>query len=283
MKIVSYIRHKPFTINFDDNYTILEIASLFLKTDNDSVVIIKDKKPIYIITNSDLINYFLNGDNKLTIQEIIQKYPKKLITIYKDEDVYEAYKKMRDIGIEHLIVVDDEGNLLGEVFQHDLVIKFVEFALKDELTGLNNSRFLDTVVQRYNGVSIRIGVIFLDIDDFKHFNDKYGHKIGDEVIKFVGESIKNSIREVDFAFRYGGDEFVIMIFSQSREIVLKIGKRIFDRITSKPFKSYGYISVSVGIALYPDDDKNLEKVIELADKQLYIAKNSGKGRIETFS
>jgi len=283
MKIVSYIRHKPFTINFDDNYTILEIASLFLKTNNDSVVILKDKKPIYIITNSDLINYFLNGDNRLTIQEIIKKYPKELVTIHKDEDVYEAYKKMRDIGIEHLIVVDDEGNLLGEVFQHDLVIKFVEFALKDELTGLNNSRFLDTVVQRYNGVSIRIGVIFLDIDDFKHFNDKYGHKVGDEVIKFVGESIKKSIREVDFAFRYGGDEFVVMIFSQPREIVLKIAKRIFDRITSKPFKNYGYISVSVGVAIYPDDDKNLEKVIELADKQLYIAKNSGKGKIETFS
>ena len=283
MKIYKYIRQKPFSINYKDNYTILDLASLFLRTNNDSTIILKDEKPIYIITNTDLINYFLNQSDKLTIQEIISKYPKHLIAVNKNDDIYDAYKKMRGAAIEHLIVVDDDGKLVGEVYQKDLVMKFVEFALKDELTGLNNSRFLDTIIQRYNGSDVKIGVIFIDIDDFKHFNDEFGHKVGDEVIKFVAESIKESIREVDFGFRYGGDEFVVMVFEQSKEIVLKIAKRIFDKITSKDFKTYGKVSVSVGVAMYPEDNKDLREVIKLADKELYIAKNSGKGKIESVN
>ena len=210
MKIYKYIRQTPFSINYNENYTILELASLFLTKNNDSTVILKDKKPIYIITNTDLINYFLNKDEYLTIQEIMMRYPKYLITVNKNDDVYEAYKKMRGAAIEHLIVVDDDGYLVGEVYQQDLVMKFVEFSLKDELTGLNNQRFLDTIIQKYENSDARIGIIFIDIDDFKHFNDKFGHNIGDEVIKFVATQIKNSIRDMDFGFRYGGDEFVII-------------------------------------------------------------------------
>ncbi len=282
MKVYRYIRQKPFSINIDDNYTILDIASLFLETNTESIVILKDKKPFYIITNTDLIVYFLDKNDKLSISEIVENYPKILITINKNEDIYEAYKKMRSSNIEHLIVVDDEGYLVGEVYQRDLVMKFVEFALKDEMTGLNNSRFLDTIIQRYNGSDVKIGVIFIDIDDFKHFNDTFGHEVGDEVIKFVANKIKESIRDVDFAFRYGGDEFVVMIFEQQKDIVLKVANRIFNKIT-KADNDFGEVSVSIGVAMYPDDNKDIREVINLADKELYIAKNSGKGKIESVN
>lgn len=282
MKILSYIRTKPFTIKYSEKYSVVEIAALFLKTKKESVIILKDNKPIYIITNTDLISFFLSKDDNLTIQEIINKYPKPLITIKKNEDVYKAYKKMRASGIEHLVVIDENNELVGDLYHQDLVMKFVEFALKDEMTGLNNQRFLETIIQRYNKTNVKIGVIFVDIDNFKSFNDKFGHKVGDEVIKFVANSIKTSIRDVDFGFRYGGDEFVIMIFEQEKEIVLKIAKRIFDKITNKVDKKFGKVSVSIGVGLYPEDNNDLEKVIELADKELYIAKNSGKGKIESI-
>ena len=283
MKIYKYIKHKPFSINYDENYTILDLASLFLKTNNVSTIILKDKKPIYIITNTDLIQYFLTKDETKSIQEIIQKYSKKLITINKNADLYSAYKQMRGASIEHLIVIDDNGELVGEVYHQDLVMKFVEFALKDELTGLNNARFLDTIIQRYNGTQTKIGVIFIDIDDFKHFNDEFGHNVGDEVIQKVAEAIKISIREVDFGFRYGGDEFVVMIFEQEKEIVLKVANRIFDKITQIKSETYGRIGVSIGVAMYPENNDDLREVIELADKELYIAKNSGKGKIESVN
>jgi len=283
MKIFKYIKHKPFSINYEDNYTVLDLASLFLKTNNISTIILKDKKPVYIVTNTDLINYFLNKDEKILVKDIIAKYPKKLITINKNADIYDAYKQMRGANIEHLIVVDNDGTLIGEVYHQDLIIKFVEFALKDEMTGLNNDRFLDTIIQRYNGTDSKIGVIFIDIDNFKYFNDKFGHNIGDEVIKAVANVIKSAIREVDFGFRYGGDEFVVMVFEQSKEIVLKIANRIFDKIMQINSDVYGKIGVSIGVAMYPDNNKDLREVIKLADKELYIAKNSGKGKIESVN
>jgi len=282
MKVYRYIRQKPFSIDINDSYTVLDIASLFLETNTESIVILKDNKPFYIITNTDLIVYFLDNNDKLNLKEIIQKYPKVLITINKNEDIYNAYKKMRSSNIEHLIVIDDDGYLLGELYQKDLVIKFVEFALKDEMTGLNNSRFLDTIIQRYNGSDVKIGVIFIDIDDFKHFNDTFGHEVGDEVIKFVASKIHESIRDVDFAFRYGGDEFVVMVFEQPKDIVLKVANRIFDKITTVD-NDFGKVGVSIGIAMYPDDNKDIREVINLADKELYIAKNSGKGKIESVN
>ena len=280
MKIYKYIRQQAFSINYNENYTILELASLFLTRNNDSAIILKDEKPIYIITNTDLINYFLNKDEYLTIQEVMMQYPKFLITVNKNDDIYEAYKKMRGAVIEHLVVVDDDGKLVGEVYQKDLVMKFVEVSLKDELTGLNNQRFLDTVIQKYEDTPTKIGVIFIDIDNFKSFNDKFGHKVGDEVIKFVAEQIKTSIREMDFGFRYGGDEFIVMIFEQPKEVVLKVAKRIFNKIINSN-NEYGKIGVSIGVAMYPDDNNSLREVIELADEELYIAKNSGKGKIES--
>jgi len=283
MKIYEYIRQKPFSINYDENYTILDLASLFLRENIESVIVVRDKKPVYIITNTDLIQYFLKNDEHLTISDIMNEFPKKLITINKNQDVYSAYKLMRNAGVEHLIVVDNDDSLIGEIHQKDLIMKFVEFALKDDLTDLNNPRFLETIIQKYNGMDIKIGVIFIDIDDFKKYNDEFGHKVGDEVIKFVANQIKSSIREVDFAFRYGGDEFVVMIFEQPKEIVLKIANRIFTKITSQDHETYGKVSVSVGVAMYPDDNKDLNKVIKLADEELYIAKNSGKGKIESVN
>jgi diguanylate cyclase (GGDEF)-like protein len=90
---------------------------------------------------------------------------------------------------------------------------------------------------------------------------------------------KKSIREIDFAFRYGGDEFLVLIINQNKDILLKIAKRIFDKINSIENEKFGKISVSIGVALYPDDGKNLDEAIKMADKNLYIAKNSGKGQV----
>jgi len=281
MKIYNYIKDDIFNINYEDNYTILDLASLFLKEDINSIIVLKDKKPLYIITSSDLINFCIHKDEDLNLKTIIAKYPKNLVFVHKDDDLYDAYKLMRNQGVEHLIVLDDNNELVGEVYYNDLITQFVEFALKDELTGLHNVRFLENIIQKYNGDDTLIGVIFIDIDDFKRFNDLYGHKVGDEVIQFVAQQIQDSIREIDFAFRYGGDEFIIMVFSQPRDIVLKIAKRIFDKITKLDFKEYGKIGISVGVALYPEDNKDLKEVIKLADKELYIAKNSGKGKIES--
>jgi diguanylate cyclase (GGDEF)-like protein len=279
MKVSDYTINKIETVEIEKNFTITEIASFFLEEKIDSVIITKNEKPLYIITQTDLIFLFFKNYENKTIKEIIKEYPKKILTIHKDEDIYNAYKIMRSAAIEHLIVVDDEDKVAGELYSKNLVLKFIEFALKDEMTGLYNQSSLETIKDRYKGSDTKVGVIFIDIDNFKHFNDTFGHDTGDEVIKQVANKIKSSIREIDFAFRYGGDEFLVMVFNQPKGIVFKIANRIFDKINSIEDKKFGKVSISVGIAFYPDDSNDLEEVIKLADKNLYIAKNSGKGKI----
>ena len=279
MKIKKYIRNKPYTINLDDDYTILDLASLILNTNTDSIVIINSSnQPVYIITNSDILHFFVNSLQNLTITEIIKKFPKELITIQENEDLYEAHKLMRKYKIEHILVLNEKKKLIGEIFYNDLIIKFVEFSLKDELSGLNNRRFLDTILARYENSDRPIGFIFVDVDDFKFINDTFGHKEGDFVVAKIGEIIRNSIRDMDFGFRYGGDEFLILIFNANKEVLEKITQRIFDKISNIKLNNKN-ISVSVGVSLYPKESNDLNQALKLADNRLYAVKNNGKGKI----
>ncbi len=279
MKIKKYIRNKPYTINLDDDYTILDLASLILNTNTDSIVIINSSnQPVYIITNSDILHFFVNSLQNLTITEIIKKFPKELITIQENEDLYEAHKLMRKYKIEHILVLNEKKKLIGEIFYNDLIIKFVEFSLKDELSGLNNRRFLDTILARYENSDRPIGFIFVDVDDFKFINDTFGHKEGDFVVAKIGEIIRNSIRDMDFGFRYGGDEFLILIFNVNKEVLEKITQRIFDKISNIKLNNKN-ISVSVGVSLYPKESNDLNQALKLADNRLYAVKNNGKGKI----
>lgn len=279
MKIKKYIRNKPYTINLDDDYTILDLASLILNTNTDSIVIINSSnQPVYIITNSDILHFFVNSLQNLTITEIMKKFPKELITIQENEDLYEAHKLMRKYKIEHILVLNEKKKLIGEIFYNDLIIKFVEFSLKDELSGLNNRRFLDTILARYENSDRPIGFIFVDVDDFKFINDTFGHKEGDFVVAKIGEIIRNSIRDMDFGFRYGGDEFLILIFNANKEVLEKITQRIFDKISNIKLNNKN-ISVSVGVSLYPKESNDLNQALKLADNRLYAVKNNGKGKI----
>jgi diguanylate cyclase (GGDEF)-like protein len=279
LQVKDYYTDNIHLVDINLNYSVLDIASMFLDKKPSSFIITDSGKPVYILTQTDLIFLFFKGYENKKLKEIIKKYPKTVFTIYENEDIHQAYKVMRSNNIEHLVVVDSEEKIIGELYSKNLMTKFLEIALIDEMTGLYNKRFLETIKVRYNNSNKKVGVIFIDIDDFKYFNDKFGHDVGDEVIKIVSSYIKSSIREMDFAFRYGGDEFLILVLNQEKDVLLKIAKRIFNKITSFKSDKFGTIGISVGIALYPDDNKDLEKVIKLADQNLYIAKNKGKNRV----
>lgn len=278
MKIKNYIRNEPYTINLENDYTILELASLILTTNSDSVIIVDNNKPVYIITSSDIINFFINSLQTLYINEVMEKFPKDLITIEEEADVYEAHKLMREHKIEHIIVLNENKELIGEVFYNDLIMKFVEFSLQDELTGLNNRRFLETILTRYSKSKTSIGFIFIDVDDFKFINDNYGHEKGDYVLSEIGKIIRSSIRDVDFGFRYGGDEFLVLVFGISKEILERISKRIFQKISSIKVSDIN-AKTSIGVSLYPEEADNLNSALKLADERLYKIKHSGKGKI----
>jgi diguanylate cyclase (GGDEF)-like protein len=160
-----------------------------------------------------------------------------------------------------------------------LYSRTAELARNDELTGLLNRRSLNEWLINEIGRHTRYGGVFslliFDIDSFKSYNDSYGHLVGDEILKQVGENLRNTIRETDQAFRYGGDEFSAILPQTSTEAAFRVAERIRQQIYSRVKMGFIPISVSLGLASWPSDGITPEDIIAAADAGLYQAKHSG--------
>jgi diguanylate cyclase (GGDEF)-like protein len=154
-------------------------------------------------------------------------------------------------------------------------------ALKDSLTGFFNRHILDTVlakeisrVKRYN---YKLSIIMIDLDNFKKINDTYGHLVGDEVLMHFARVVKSNLRESDYAFRYGGEEFLILLPHTDLDGAVTVAERIRKQIEDYKFPVAKKITVSCGVKeLINLDNPYLD--IEMADRYLYIAKKSGKNK-----
>ena len=169
----------------------------------------------------------------------------------------------------------------------DHLHKLEEMAIFDSLTGVFNRRKFDMQLQhevsrtkRTHDGTLSCG--FIDVDDFKHINDTYGHEIGDQILKLIAQAIESSIRDYDICARYGGDEFVILIpadDAMENEGLEVIGKRILQRVAQIRLANHPEIrtGVSVGICTQSSETVDSEKLMKEADDALYLSKKAGKG------
>jgi len=167
-------------------------------------------------------------------------------------------------------------------------LRFKDPLFIDTLTGIYNRYFLYQVVpeiiQKAEDSHAYIGILMLDIDNFKHINDTYGHLTGDKVLKEVAKILEDCIRGEDLAVRYAGDEFIIIFCSSASEASSfeAGGRRIIEKVSKAVIKKDDtsiILTVSGGLAIYPSDGKNLDKLIESADEALYFSKEKGKNRL----
>ena len=168
-----------------------------------------------------------------------------------------------------------------------LYAKTERMARVDSLTGLLNRRSLDEILPREIGRHSRYGGVFsliiLDLDSFKSFNDNYGHLAGDELLRQIGAIMRNSIREADQAFRYGGDELAVLLPQTPISAALKVGERIRLQTFAKIEIGSVPISLSLGLACWPGDGLSPDDIVAAADAALYQAKRSGGNRSICFS
>jgi diguanylate cyclase len=161
-------------------------------------------------------------------------------------------------------------------------------SLTDPLTGLGNRKYFDrsvgTAVQNALANGEPLSLLMFDIDHFKSFNDSYGHLTGDQVLRLVGMSLKQTIKGQDITARYGGEEFVVVLPNTALRQALTVADHIRRAIMSKELKKkstgeiLGRVTISVGVSmLKPDDDT--ESLIERADACLYAAKRNGRNRV----
>ncbi|BAE86310.1 GGDEF domain-containing protein [Desulfitobacterium hafniense] len=150
----------------------------------------------------------------------------------------------------------------------------------DKLTGLLNRRALDLELNSSN--ELIYSVIFIDIDNFRVFNNQYGHKAGDTVLRKVSETIETTIRVGDRAYRYGGEEIVIILKDCNQKNAQRIAEKIRTRIDMLSNDPYPQITISLGVASCSEESEPIQDVIEKADFALLQAKGAGKNRTIVF-
>ncbi len=209
------------------------------------------------------------------------------------------------VGVIHLMA--PEGKKISQ-HQQDMAISFSnivklalaninlraslsELSLHDPLTNLYNRRYLNDLLSRELMRIAReksfLCVAMLDIDDFKKFNDNYSHLAGDEVLKLIGQLLKSTFRESDLSFRFGGEEFVVILLNTTLDNALNKMEQFREKLKSTPLhyknKKLPGITISIGVAESPQHGAFIEDILKAADHALYAAKQAGKDRVLAYS
>lgn len=168
--------------------------------------------------------------------------------------------------------------------------RLYRYAVTDEMTRLYNHRYfqqrLDEELQRADRYENHVALVILDVDHFKKFNDTYGHPEGDRVLKTVARIIEKNVREIDIPARYGGEEFVVICPEKNGEGSLTPAERIRAAIENYDFRIDGQgvpITVSLGVACYPDQARSKSELIQKADFALYYSKQNGRNQATLYN
>jgi diguanylate cyclase (GGDEF)-like protein len=216
----------------------------------------------------------------VTIPLVARDSVKGALNIYRlgeaasfDDDEFELAKRFGDAAALAL----DNAQIRARL-EHQ--------AMTDSLTGLHNHRAfherLRTALAHASRAHEAVSVLMLDIDDFKRVNDIYGHGAGDEILRALADTLKDSVRSSDAVYRLGGEEFAIVISSRSPRNAEQLAHRVVDRVESSEFDPAGRITISVGLARGPEHAMNPRELIACAEAAMMSAKARGKNQIVLY-
>jgi len=317
MIVRDYMTSPVITISVD---APIEEAADRMHTEGISslLVIDADKKPLGILTKHDFARLAVKLLKKVAAPTLAQMASSGLLTVAEDADCSDAIALLREHDIHRLIVVDSNtGQVSGMITQTDLLhahthyveqqkevlekrvaertqtledlnARLEEMAITDPLLGVGNRRAMDEalcqateVVRRYQRP---YSVALVDIDRFKKFNDHFGHQRGDEVLVEVAKLIKSVIRKSDSVYRYGGEEFLVLLPETSLTgagyAADHIRAALEEAGIPHPHSDYGKLTTSVGVAQESVEHPDMAKTIAHADEALYRAKHEGRNRVE---
>ncbi|HBF0593763.1 TPA: GGDEF domain-containing protein [Clostridioides difficile] len=283
-----------------DMYYYMAMGNLEYKSENYNSAIDNYKKSLEISTKRKLtqekiknLNNILNIYEKEGNIKSLNEYQKMLINEYKEN------KSIRDSETSFYIIdkVSNESKLfektkkeikyykilftviliaiLGSTFLYNRLKYFKSQNLHDGLTNVYNRKSFDIMYEKYREKDDNFALVMIDIDNFKLINDNYGHKFGDTVIKGITNTICVMLEQDDKVFRYGGEEFSVLIRNKSGEEVADIIDNIRVAIANKKWNNDVTVTISAGVAHISDS----KDVLEEADKNLYKAKQLGRNKV----
>jgi diguanylate cyclase (GGDEF)-like protein len=228
-----------------------------------------DKKTKFI-TKSILCVPMRSRDKIIGVVEVVNKIGGEPFT----QDDLEIFENL----VAHITIALQNAAMYRQMEEASLI---------DDLTGLYNVRFCNKYLDQFlttrkqpKGI---LSLIFLDIDFFKLVDDNYGHLVGSETLRYVGERIRKVVRNDDVVVRYGGDEYIVILPNTDKKTAKVIAERIRKEINQEPFLAFGNkkfnISVTLGVATYPEDARSRDDIIGKADKAMYEGKLSGRDKV----
>jgi two-component system cell cycle response regulator len=245
---------------------------------SEALKMLKDKPYTFLLADMKMPE--MNGIE--LIRRSREKFPSVSViamTGYADEfkyvDIIEA--GANDFVKKPIDIAELEAKIVRCISERDLKKELSRLSMTDSLTGLFNQRQfymrLREEIVRSTRQKHSLALILLDLDNFKEYNDRHGHIAGDQALRHVGKAILRSIREgVDSGYRYGGDEFAIILIDSDVLVAEEIGKRVHVAI-----RDSGELKASLGCAVY-SEEMNLTEFVRLADTNLYKSKMQAKNR-----
>jgi diguanylate cyclase (GGDEF)-like protein len=191
-------------------------------------------------------------------------------------------------GVEDIPILKSLADYAAIALENARYVQRIhELTITDDCTALYNARHLnfvlDTEIYRSNRYAYEFSVIFIDLDHFKLVNDVHGHLVGSKLLWMIGDLIKGNLRLIDYAFRYGGDEFVVLLPQTSKESSLVVVRRIRELLTSRVFftdeKLNIKVTASFGVAAFPGDGRTRKELLRKADEAMYLVKNTTRNNI----
>lgn len=286
-----YIRYETLAkksyiiMNKDEDYEILASTDYITKI-SDRMKVILDKvkisrreevecnKPSIIICKPILISKYSEVNGLIEDRRKPTKDRKVLLGyIYIETDKVVNYFSKENIGNSEYI-----GKMMGIIIEK---INLKKNSFYDKLTGALTRKYLDVCLSEIGDISYtykeKFSIIMIDFDHFKAINDNFGHQFGDKVLTEVSQIIKENIRNKDILGRYGGEELMVILPHTSKDEAYKIAEKLRSNIEeSSIINSKSKVTVSLGIASYPNDGKTTDELVEKADKALYLAKKRGR-------
>jgi len=213
-----------FSLNLEDikNETIEDVILHFHAKNLKRMYILKNNKAVYAITPKEIVDFFINYDIKQNIYEFL-KNKENLEYFDVKKNIIDAYYEMRKKNLDFIPVCED-GQFIGEIDFNILNLKISYIVIKDELTDAYNKKYFDVIVEEYSDFDKPLGIIFIELENLSVYEGLYGVNFSQEVIKNFANTIKNSIRKIDFVFRWD-NQFRIIIFND-----LEVSSKVFTRI-----------------------------------------------------
>ena len=206
--------------------------------------------------------------------------------------VHENQQLIASLSAKNQALLEMNRELEAKIHErtHELAeanARLAQLAVTDGLTGLYNHRHLherlSLEVERSQRSGLPLSLLMLDVDHFKQFNDTFGHPAGDEVLRQLARVLNDTRRANDVVARYGGEEFAVILVDTAKFTAAKVAERVRERIALHDFsdaaQKAGKISVSIGVATFPDDGTDAEGLVRAADTALYAAKRAGRNRV----